>query len=327
MDNSEIQIWDLKDGMKIHSFKGHKKPATSICFIPNTTFMASAAADSSVKIWCLKTKKLVKSLKDHSENVNFIKALELKNNYNQYLCSGGEDGKVCFYACNKKTKRFMKTTIFKNNGKLFCCDGNENYVAVGGSSKSIFVYEINDKGTVKERKLKRIHRKQLNFLTFSFQNDMFVTGSEDGAVIVWKNNGENWEYTEVKILEQVEKKNTNKFRPNAAVWNFDDTSLCILGNDGKIRIWNSDGTEYIKTFDGKHHKNSYFIQARPSSVNHIFSIGFEGTLKIWNMTSSECIEISLNLKKKSNGFDASLSADGQKLVVGGKKFMKIFTGI
>lgn len=153
---------------------------------------------------------------------------------------------------------------------------------------------------------------------------MFVTGSEDGSVIVWKRLGQNWETHYVQILDRDQK----KYRANAAVWNNDDTRLCILGNDGKIQIWDSDGKNYIETFDGQHHKNSFFIQAHPKNANLIFSVGFEGVLRTWNLMNFECTVTLLNLKEESKtnfGFDATVSSDGEKIVVGGKKFLKIFS--
>lgn len=106
MDNCEIQIWDINNGKKVNAFKGHRKPATDICFLPNTTWFASSSADKTVKIWYLKRKKCIKSFKNHTQNARFVKALPLFNEKWQFICSGGEDGKVCFYAWNKKTKRF-----------------------------------------------------------------------------------------------------------------------------------------------------------------------------------------------------------------------------
>jgi len=49
-----IRIWDVKEQKHVHSFDGHSAPVSRVAFSENGYYMASSAADATVKVWDLR---------------------------------------------------------------------------------------------------------------------------------------------------------------------------------------------------------------------------------------------------------------------------------
>uniref|UniRef100_A0AC34FU92 Uncharacterized protein n=1 Tax=Panagrolaimus sp. ES5 TaxID=591445 RepID=A0AC34FU92_9BILA len=105
-DYKRIIAWDSDTLQPIHKYKGHKGVISEICVIPGTDYVASASTDNTVKIWCLKTHKLIKTFQNHTASARFIRLVPYLNGNIRYLCSGGDDGKICFYRWNIQAKKF-----------------------------------------------------------------------------------------------------------------------------------------------------------------------------------------------------------------------------
>jgi len=63
-----IRIWDVKEHKHVHSFDGHSAPISCVAFSENGYYMASAAADATIKVWDLRKLCELKTL-DISDKV------------------------------------------------------------------------------------------------------------------------------------------------------------------------------------------------------------------------------------------------------------------
>lgn len=97
--DSQIKIWDLKERTNVANFPGHSGPITSIAFSENGYYLATAADDSSVKLWDLRKLKNFKTLQ--LDNNFEVKSL-IFDQSGTYLALGGTD--VQIYICKQWTE-------------------------------------------------------------------------------------------------------------------------------------------------------------------------------------------------------------------------------
>uniref|UniRef100_A0AC34FUA5 Uncharacterized protein n=1 Tax=Panagrolaimus sp. ES5 TaxID=591445 RepID=A0AC34FUA5_9BILA len=209
--------------------------------------------------------------------------------------------------------------------RFYCFGANNtgNYVAIGGSSEFIYLYEIKNNGEINETLLKRPNKGKLNFLTFAFSHNTFVTGAE-GKVNVCSLNNRKWKFVELDVIQHVEAAMRDKYQLNAAEWNRDDSYLFIMGNDKKIQIWKGTATNHVKTVEG-HDKLAIFLQSHPKSRKYMFSSGRDGILKIWNVLAFNCVKTIHAFEDEKAIYDANISPDGKTIAIGGDRTVSVFS--
>ena len=78
--------------------KGHRKTLTDIAFTPNGRWAATASLDRSIRLWDVRTgKMLARFLAGHRD---WIRTLAFQPDGNQ-LCSGGDDGTIRLWDLTK----------------------------------------------------------------------------------------------------------------------------------------------------------------------------------------------------------------------------------
>ena len=84
-----MRLWDAVTLRERAVLRGHTNAVLCVAFGPNTSELASASADKTVRLWNLTTKKERLSLKGHTDYVCVFLA---QDDNDKTLFSGGEDG-------------------------------------------------------------------------------------------------------------------------------------------------------------------------------------------------------------------------------------------
>lgn len=158
LKNGDIQIINNM-GKVVNTMKGHGAEITSLhfAFYKNQPFIASGSEDKSVKVWDMRTFKLVKSIIAHEWTVNHVElSFDLK-----YVASAGKDGQAFIWDINTGEK----VASVKSNGEAFKCislsEKNE-FVATAElvRDKKEFIVYIWKTGLYEEKPIKAVDPKK-----------------------------------------------------------------------------------------------------------------------------------------------------------------------
>lgn len=95
--NPNIRLINLNESKCVKTFSGHTSLIHSLVYLSKRKF-ASSSADFTIKIWSLDQDKCLKTLYMHEDKVysliHFTSFLEINNNENDIIISGGADKKI-----------------------------------------------------------------------------------------------------------------------------------------------------------------------------------------------------------------------------------------
>lgn len=183
-----IQVYDVVQGRKVKTLKGHSKSVWCVCFSPDGHTLASGSWDHKVKLWDLSTWECKKTLKSHKAYVYSIAFSPCA----RLIASGSEDGMVhiadTFTGKTKAKlhghKKYVHCLVFTRN--------SERLIS-GGSDSSIRIWDTKSHDCVRTISS---HTGYVAGIALTPCNRYIISGSEDRTVRITElETGE-----EVKVL-------------------------------------------------------------------------------------------------------------------------------
>jgi WD40 repeat protein len=84
-----VQIWNVRTEELIRALEGHSRLVASVAISPDSQYLASGSLDGTIRIVNLRTKELIRVLKDTGEVISISFSPD-----NHTLASGSSDGKI-----------------------------------------------------------------------------------------------------------------------------------------------------------------------------------------------------------------------------------------
>jgi WD40 repeat protein len=156
-DDKTVKLWDLTSKTCVKTYWDHLGIVSSVAFHPSGTIIATASTDRSIKLFDIRTHKLIQHYGD-AHNAAQIAGQSLEG---VSLNAGGVNS-ICFGG---------------DNGEWLISTGMDGVVKVWDVKEGHLFYTLHGhKGGATTAGV------------FSAKSDFFATGGSDSQVMVWKSN-------------------------------------------------------------------------------------------------------------------------------------------
>lgn len=285
-----IILWDAYNGKEIKVLTGHKNDVNCVDFSPDSNFIASGSDDGTIRIWDIATGKTVNVLDNYGGKVlnvqyspedNLLAGL-VSHTYNTSIYIWDLDSKKIIIKI-KNISPGMKNMVFSNSS---------DYLAYVDSDNSINFWNTKKKKT--DRKLEVKHSDRINCLSFSNDDKLLASGSNDNTIVIWD-------------LENSHKSRLEEHSADVTSLQFGPTDYLLASGDynSTIKLWQIDrvlllyqASKSIDTEENKseakkitsyatleNHRNQIVTFEFISSGNKLASLGKnERSVKFWNIS-------------------------------------------
>jgi WD40 repeat protein len=359
-DDRTMKIWDMDSGEFLQTFEGYTAPSSkwaygfdsaqthfnskkkdfpehasiplfghpsasvnSVTFSHDSTRLASASDDNTIKIWDVSSGACLKTLEGHS---NFVLSVAFSHN-STLLASASNDSTVkiwdagsgkCLQTLEGNTNwttsvsfshdsTWLASVIWErikiwdtSSGVcLQTLEGHSSWVnSIAFSHNSTRLASASDDRTIKiwdtssGMCLQNLegHSGPVTSVAFSHNSTWLASASKDQTVKIWDANSE-------ASLQTIER-HSNWVTSVAISHNL--TRLASASWDKTVKIWDVSSGAYLKTLEG--HSNYVDSVAFSHDSAWIASASADLTAKIWDASSGACLE---TIKSNHTGFKLS----------------------
>ncbi|KAH7357337.1 putative WD-repeat protein [Pyrenochaeta sp. MPI-SDFR-AT-0127] len=274
----------------LQTLEAHTGSVYAVAFSPNSEVLASASADSTVKLWDVRTGAVFQTLRGHSESAN---AVAFSPN-GKVLASGSCDRTVILWDVGTGTglqtleghAQDVNTVTFSPNGELVVSASGDCKINLWNASTGALLETL--KG----------HRNTVNAVAFSPDGTVLASASNDRTARVWK-------MTSGDVLRTL-KGHTHSV--TAVAFSPDSKVLASASNDSTIKVWHMDTGALLRTLNGHAHLVSALAFSPDSKL--LASALKYTTISLWDSTGV----LLQNLKGHSRFITAlAFSNDGKLL--------------
>ncbi|MCF2148424.1 hypothetical protein IQ276_018740 [Desmonostoc muscorum LEGE 12446] len=264
-------------------FDGHISGVNSVIFSRNSSLIASASADTTIKLWRLDG-SLVKTLSGHEDVVNSISF----SPDSQIIASASQDKRVKLWNQQGQQLATLLGHQAVVNSVSFSPDGQ--LIASASTDKTIKLW------TQDGKLLKTLdgHRSAVLSIAWSPDGQNIASGSADNTIKLWNRDGE--------LLKTFPGHNDAVL---SVAWSPDGKTIASASLDQTIKLWSLEG-KLLRILSG-HSAGVTSVSFSPDG-NTIASASTDETLKLW---SSQGVLLG-TLKGHNNWVNSvSFSPDGR----------------
>lgn len=244
----------------------HKGPVLFAAFSPNGRVLATSSADNSICLWDTHSWRCIIELLGHSEAVNSVSF----NKNGTLLVSSSDDGTIRVWNVTTgecvKIFREIKYTPVRFYSAIFSPE--DDYIVATSDHEELYIsaWEI-----TKEHYsgVLRYHDRAVKSVCFSHDGTRLISTSSD-CTIVWDTS--TWEHCQEL--------------PGGCLSSFgsNDKYIVITGNYDYVGVWDTIDWKELLTI--KEVTNSAMFS---SDGCYIVSSHPDGFVKLWNVSSGECV--------------------------------------
>jgi WD40 repeat protein len=274
-DDLRVRLWDVASGKCLQTLTGHTGRIATVLFHPHQPLLASCSFDGTIKLWdlqgrCLQT--LVESAGARIQKIAFHPTQPL-------LLSGGYEVQTRLW--DLATGRSIGTLDLPDDDAVpyriaFAFNPPGNLLASGNGSGLLLLWDFESGALIWQSSA---HQMPLWTLDFHPDGHLIASGGHDGTVKLWDTaTGEC-----VKALDG--------FNGKVMSVNFSQNgTLLAISCESIVQIWDLATQTPIRTLTG-HTKLIYSSTFDPSRPNILVSAGDDGTIREWNITTGECLQV------------------------------------
>ena len=295
-NDKTIKLWNVNTGNLLQTFEGHSKWVNSVAYSPDGQTLASGSNDNSVgevlasgsfddtiKLWNVKTGKLLQTLEGNSHSVNSVayspdgqtlasggsisyqELIRLK--YSPDLASGSYDQSIKLW--DVKTGKLLQT-LKDDSGSVksvaYSPDGQT--LASGSRDNTIKLWDVK---TGKLLQTLEGHSSSVKSVAYSPDGQTLASGSWDNTIKLWNVKTGN-------LLQTLE---GHSSWVNSVAYSPDGQTVASGSRDSTIKLWNVKTGKLLQTLEG--HSISVNSVAYSPDGQTLASGSGDDTIKIWRL--------------------------------------------
>ncbi|MDZ8225758.1 AAA-like domain-containing protein [Nostoc sp. ChiVER01] len=250
-------------------FSGHTAAVLSVDVSPDSSLIASASVDQTIKLW-RRDGTLVATLKGHKGAVRTV-------NFSpdgQTLASAGEDGTIKLWKLNGELLKTFKGHTALIWGVAFSPDGQ--FLASTSWDKTVIVWKRD--GT--RLNTFQAYTEGFSGVAFSPDGQLLAATNLDKTVKLWKRNTRGWQ--NAKIVQTLQGHSSWVV---AVAFSPDGKTIASSSEDKTVKLWQRNSTDgsyhQYQTLQG-HSAGIWKIAFSPDGQT-IASASLDKTIKLWNI--------------------------------------------
>ncbi|MDJ0737173.1 MAG: WD40 repeat domain-containing protein [Nostocaceae cyanobacterium] len=289
-----------------HTLTGHSGKVTSVAISPDSEIMVSGCADKTIKVWNLKTGKLIRTL---TENTAEISSVAISPDGNLLAVGSCETPRSNVKVWHLRTGKLIRTLLGHHKPVNVVTISPDGQILASGSNK-IKIWNL-DKG---DRIATLWHSSAVNSTAISPDGTILVSGTSDKKIKIWNPrageplrtlNGHSGEVNSVAISANGEILVSGSADKTIKIWRLETgkvlhrlsehtdevKSVAISANgeilvsgsaDKTIKIWCCQTGELLHTLTG--HSGTVNSVAISPDGNCVVSGSSDKTINIWRVT-------------------------------------------
>lgn len=275
--------------------QGHSQRSDALAFSPDNRYLASASADSTIRIWDAVYGNELRVLSGHAGGVRCVSF----SADGQTLASGGVDGKVKLWdvASGKELASFdghkgrINTVVFSRDGKL---------LASGGIDNAIKVWDVATKSEVKTL---TGHSGWITALAFGADNQTLISGSADKSLKLWN-----------LTTGQATQTATHPEAITCLALNPSGVLLAVGGADATVRFWHLPQLSADAANFGFNAGRVVAVMFSATGAQ-VFAASSERITERFDLASRAATQLSAEPDRTEKYEAAAFSSDGQRLAI------------
>ena len=280
---SPTSIANLSSGISLEkTLEGHSDSVSSVAYSPNGQTLASGGGeDKTIKLWNVKTGKLLQTLKGHSEGVTSV----AYSPDGQTLASGSYDKTIKLW--NVKTGKLLQTLKGHSKWVTSVAYSPDGQTLASGSYYSPDGETLASEGD--DIKLWNVKTgKLLQTLKGHFNQVSSVAYSPDGQTLASADDKtiKLWDIKTGNLLQTLE--GHSYYSANSVAYSPDGQTLASGSSDKTIKLWDVKTGELLQTLEG--HSNTVTSVAYSPDGQTLASGSYDKTIKLWNVKTGKLLQ-------------------------------------
>uniref|UniRef100_A0AAR2KN36 Apoptotic protease-activating factor 1 n=1 Tax=Pygocentrus nattereri TaxID=42514 RepID=A0AAR2KN36_PYGNA len=292
---TNTKLWNLNKPTSQNTMFGHMEPVNHCCFSPDDTYLATSSNDGTLKLFEVQSANEWKSIDINS----FFPDNDDETGVMVKCSTWSADGARIF--CAAKNTVFLWD--FEANKRMAECSGHLSWVpCVQFSPKGSLLLSSSDDQTIRLWETERVHTSS----AVALKRDFDVVFNQDDITVVAADSKNRLQVPSGNILATLL---GHTKTVHHCLFTEDGQTLITSSEDTTVRVWRWRTGECLVLKGHKEPVRKFHLVGFSSSSPALLSWSFDGTAKVWELSSGKKLQ---DLECHHGAvLSADISLDGQ----------------